>query len=295
MEERQSTVPSIEFSPTDSPATGIELIELEELSERLPTLNLNPTKPHRVNFYILIYITRGEGVHSIDFKSYPYKEGDFLFISNQQVHAFDLKSRAQGKVIMFSQSFAEQISARLNVPIFVLDYLVDWYTPLFTVNPSLTATCEVLLDEIIKEKNESLSDEFVVQLLFSSLFLKLMRERPKNNVTRLSKKQITQISLFLYLLEKHYVASRNASFYADLMGITYKTLNQLCKLASQKTAKQLIDAYTILEAKRKLIVDDVSINEVSDKLGFEEVTNFIKYFKKHTQKTPSQFKRFIKG
>jgi hypothetical protein len=179
---------------------------------------------------------------------------------------------------MFSQSFAEQISARLNVPIFVLDYLVDWYTPLFTVNPSLTATCEVLLDEIIKEKNESLSDEFVVQLLFSSLFLKLMRERPKNNVTRLSKKQITQISLFLYLLEKHYVASRNASFYADLMGITYKTLNQLCKLA-----------------KRKLIVDDVSINEVSDKLGFEEVTNFIKYFKKHTQKTPSQFKRFIKG
>ena len=42
-------------------------------------------------------------------------------------------------------------------------------------------------------------------------------------------------------------------------------------------------------------MDDVSINEVSDKLGFEEVTNFIKYFKKHTQKTPSQFKRFIKG
>ena len=92
------------------------------------------------------------------------------------------------------------------------------------------------------------------------------------------------------LVESNYTVSRNASFYADEMGISYKSLNKLCKLVIQKTAKQLIDEFTIIEIKRSLIVEKIEVKEIAYELGFHEVTNFIKYFKRHTLITPFQFK-----
>ena len=77
--------------------------------------------------------------------------------------------------------------------------------------------------------------------------------------------------------------------------MTYKSLNKICKLAVNQTAKQLIDAHTILEAKRKLVIEGIQVQELAYELGFEEVTNFVKYFKKHTLVTPSQFKENFKG
>lgn len=57
--------------------------------------------------------------------------------------------------------------------------------------------------------------------------------------------------------------------YAQRLHITYKTLNHLCKLACQQTAKQLIDHYTILEAKRRLILTRQAVQQLAYDLGFE--------------------------
>ena len=98
----------------------------------------------------------------------------------------------------------------------------------------------------------------------------------------------------MLLLEKNYTTLRDAKAYAELLSLTYKSLNEICKLSSTQTTKQLIDAHTILEAKRKLCIDDIRIQQLADELGFDEVTNFVKYFKKHTLLTPTQFKKSLK-
>ena len=66
-------------------------------------------------------------------------------------------------------------------------------------------------------------------------------------------------------------------------------MNKICKLATQQTAKQLIDAYIILNAKRALSIDKLQVKQVSDILGFDEATNFVKFFKKHTLMAPKLF------
>lgn len=288
-------IPSIEFGNKNLSSNEVEIIDLESLYKRLPSLDHDPASPHRVEFYFLIYIAEGEGSHLIDFNYYPYGAGSFIFINKHQVQAFDFKTKPSGKAVLFTQDFADEISARLQVPIFSLDYLINSYSPVFTVSDTLKDTSEALLMEITRETNDKNSDIFITQLLFSSLLFKLLRERPKNNTSQLTNRQIKKITRFLILIESHYTVSRNASFYADEMGISYKSLNQLCKLATQKTAKQLIDEYTIIEIKRSLIVEKIEVKEVAYDLGFHEVTNFIKYFKKQTLVTPSQFKISHKG
>lgn len=79
------------------------------------------------------------------------------------------------------------------------------------------------------------------------------------------------------------------------MGVTYKTLNKLCKQVAHQTPKQLIDAYTILEAKRRLAIQNIQVTQLAYELGFEETTNFIRYFKKHTSMTPHLFKISVSG
>ncbi|MGB2684580.1 MAG: helix-turn-helix domain-containing protein, partial [Olleya sp.] len=68
-------------------------------------------------------------------------------------------------------------------------------------------------------------------------------------------------------------------------------LNTICKATIAITAKQFIDQFVVLEAKRLLINSEIKSTELAYSLGFEESTNFVKYFKKHTGFTPNKFKK----
>ena len=121
-----------------------------------------------------------------------------------------------------------------------------------------------------------------------------MKEIPQSQSRHLSNSRSKKFQNFIHFVENTAITSREASDYASLLNITYKSLNEICKLASNKTAKQLIDLETILKAKRKLAVEEIQVQTLAYELGFDEVTNFVKYFKRHTTLTPSQFKQSIK-
>lgn len=78
-------------------------------------------------------------------------------------------------------------------------------------------------------------------------------------------------------------------FYANILNISPVYLSECVKRVTNKTAKHIIDEYVILEAKSELKYADKSISEVAFSLGFQDVSNFITYFKKHTTVTPLKF------
>jgi AraC-like DNA-binding protein len=101
----------------------------------------------------------------------------------------------------------------------------------------------------------------------------------------------TTFSDFKNHLEKYFSETRNAKEYAGMMGISYTHLNKACKSITGNTAKAFIDRFIILETKRRLATSDISVKELTYALGFDEPTNFLKYFKKHTGQSPLQFKK----
>ncbi len=56
---------------------------------------------------------------------------------------------------------------------------------------------------------------------------------------------------------------RNADYYAEQLNITYKHLNVVCKAIVKSTAKQYIDDFVILEAKRNLINSSIKSTELA--------------------------------
>ena len=96
---------------------------------------------------------------------------------------------------------------------------------------------------------------------------------------------------FRALVERHFQRSRDAAFYASKLNITYKHLNDITRKSIGTTAKAFIDSLLILEAKRLLVSTAMRSKEVAYALGFEEPSNFVKFFKKAVQQTPGQFRK----
>nr|WP_246164293.1 helix-turn-helix domain-containing protein [Xanthovirga aplysinae] len=74
------------------------------------------------------------------------------------------------------------------------------------------------------------------------------------------------------------------------MFITTKRLNKATSSVLGKSPKEIVGNRIILEAKRLLAYTNESIKEIGFHLGFEEPTNFIKYFRKHCNVTPFEFR-----
>ncbi|RLJ67186.1 monovalent cation:proton antiporter-2 (CPA2) family protein [Lacinutrix venerupis] len=152
----------------------------------------------------------------------------------------------------------------------------------------------VLSNSEFKHELESTLEPFknnLYESLHAIIFSKL--EHLKQNETlhlRYERKVVIFLN-FKSLLEANFSTNRNADFYAKKLNITYKHLNEICKEILNVTAKQFIDAFVILEAKRLLINSEIKSTELAYKLGFQEPTNFVKYFKKHTKFTPNSFKK----
>ncbi len=287
-------IPTVEFQPRDLKKNNVEVISLDSVYKRSDKLEVNPFKPHRVEFHHLIYITGGIGTHFIDFNSYPCREGSFIFVNKKQVHSFDFDNQPQGLSILFTQEFIDSIRVSIRVPVFSSGFYTGSDTPVLTVDHALKESCEALFSEIENVTGSKLYDPLILQLLFTSLLLKLHREKPDSIVQQLSEAQRQQFSLFKSLMDIHFTSTRDASAYAKIMGTTYKSLHQLCKIATNQTPKQLIDAHTILEAKRRLAIENIQVTQLAYEIGFEEVSNFVKYFKKQTLVTPEQFKESLK-
>lgn len=272
----------------------IDIIDLAELQQRTAGLSHDPTQPHRVSFNLLIYIEQGQGHHFIDFEYYPFNAGSFIFVHKDQVHAFDFKQTITGKAILFTAAFIDAIQANINLTGFLYDYLTQRYQPVVIPNAMLLSSTTQLLTEMLVESVREDRSSVVLMLLFSSLYLMLERERPQQ-VSALTATQSTILTRFIMLLTENPKSITDATDYALQLHTTYKTLNQICKRASSMTAKQFIDAYRMVEIKRSLILESKQVQQVAYDFGFDDTSNFVKYFKTQAQMTPLQFIKKNRG
>jgi AraC-like DNA-binding protein len=283
--------PEIAFNYQKAGNIGIESIRLEYLYERAQVIESSPFTPHRLNFYNLIFIEQGAGKHLIDFIEYSFEPGSFILVHPDQVHAYDLGPDTRGEVLLFTGSFVEQVLNNMRMPGFSPNHLGVNYQPVITPSQASVSSCVLLMAELSKELANPDRDVLILMHLFSGLLLMLRRERHETEQNTLSAGQVDKLNRFLDLLHKNFTVMRDANLYADKIHTTYKTLNQVCKKGTGQTAKQLIDAYTLLEAKRRLVIDSCTTQQLAWDLGFNDVSNFVKYFKKHTHYTPSGFRK----
>jgi AraC-like DNA-binding protein len=96
---------------------------------------------------------------------------------------------------------------------------------------------------------------------------------------------------FEQLIDKYFETKKLPSAYAELMHLSPNYLNKICKEETGQTASDLIRKRITIEAQRLLHYTNYSVKEIADKLGFDNYSYFVTFFKKQTGTTPEQFRK----
>ena len=86
---------------------------------------------------------------------------------------------------------------------------------------------------------------------------------------------MSQFLAFQQLVEEECFKSRKVQYYAQKLGVSSRTLNNIVNEVIHDSAKAFIDERTIMQMKRLLISTNHSIKEVAYMAGFSDPTNFL--------------------
>jgi len=95
---------------------------------------------------------------------------------------------------------------------------------------------------------------------------------------------------FKNFVEMYYKEKKTVEEYAKLMLVSQKTINQATRAVVDLSAKQFIIDRILLEIKRYLGQRELTINEISDLMGFDEPSNLTKFFKRYEGLSPTEFR-----
>jgi AraC-like DNA-binding protein len=277
--------------------TDIRTFEFKQLPIEIEVKDLKFVKelpkllgsPHKAMFYQIIWVSQGEARFSVDFQKIVIKKNELLMISAGQVCQFDIESQYSGNMILFTDSFFTVTELDSNFL-----YTSEILNPV-NLNKTISI-CPELIENIISLLDKELNlptDDFqtgIAQNFLRVILLEAERQLVKSHlpvVDNLGRK-------FFNAVEKEFKENRNTEYYVQLLGVNEKLLSKEVKAFTGKTPKVYIDSRIILEAKRLLSYSNLSAKEIGYELGFDEATNFNKYFRKHTSLTPVQFRDSIR-
>ncbi|RAV27730.1 helix-turn-helix domain-containing protein [Sinomicrobium soli] len=249
--------------------------------------------PHRHDYYIVMLVLRGKGVHTVDFNRYSLSGGQVYFISPGQVHQVRDDEKPEGYVLSFSSRFMAENQIE---PCFIDD--INLFHDYGESPPlPLEKAQEQQLESYCRQMNEwsHTPVRFRLQGLASLLRLFLIS---CNNVCSLHGDNLQELqgggSLlrdYKSLVEAHFKEWHQVSRYAGALHITPDHLNRTVKALIGKTAKEYLQSRITTEARRMLYFSDTSQKEIAYALGFAEPAHFSSFFKKCTGDSPSHFRR----
>ncbi|MBE1273594.1 AraC family transcriptional regulator [Enterovibrio baiacu] len=248
------------------------------------------SRPHRLNFSALIYITEGEGVHYIDHQRYVIRAGTLLTLGRNQIHSFAKDRSVDGYVLPFNCTF---LSSASNDPYF--DVMI---AALSHINCLPNASDDI--DSLFNTLAEAFTStsEFNVEIIRSLLRCIMLKSVVPAFKAQYEAAPPTVSSSEFYRLkqyvDRHFNDRPSSSDIALALGKSIKQLDKLAKSHAGESVKELVDGRVLLEAKRLLAFSQYSIADIAAQLGFNEATNMTKFFKRHTEVSPKDFRQLCR-
>jgi AraC family transcriptional regulator, transcriptional activator of pobA len=247
---------------------------------------------HKHNFYFILALEKGQGIHQIDFVDYEVTDNVVFILRPGQVHQLQLQADCTGFLLEFDTSF---------------------YQPKHTITEhrwrKATSKNYCALEESrLKKIISILSNIFfeytnrqdgyaeAIKANLDLFFIEFVRQSRNQREISTHTGNYTQerYEELLGLLEANISEMKQVSQYAELLNLSTYQLNSITKASAGKTTADLINEQVILEAKRHLLATTNQVKDIAWYLGYEDASYFIRFFKKHTGHSPDAFRKNFK-
>ncbi|MEQ6166268.1 helix-turn-helix transcriptional regulator [Ekhidna sp. MALMAid0563] len=243
---------------------------------------------HRHDFYFLLIVEKGTGLHTIDFDSYSVQNYTVFFMRPGQIHELNLNRGSKGFILEFSREYIPSDSGNSRTILKSISKQVVFTFDSQSIQP-IRQSAEKIYSETL---NHGFASNEVIQLHIHLIFIELHRRIANPPaIDKSSEYSQHQLDTFMELLEEYFRRKKQVSDYAEMMNITTYQLNNITKSVLKKSVSSLIKDQILLEAKRLLLTTTNQINHIAYELGYDDESYFTRFFKKHLGFSPSQFRQ----
>lgn len=239
-------------------------------------------KKHRHKYFELILIEQGGGKQWIDFLQVDLKDCSCYLIAPQQIHLLERTEKTLGTVIQFGEEMIKDSSLLSQLKIVGQPILFEVHVEKFRTMQQFVALAETTLlphQTAYRGKVEGFLQHLCFHLLTSN-----SKALPPIDSLYLS---------FVQLVEQQFKDWHTVAEYTKMLGITESKLGKVVRAYRDQTPLQFIHKRLLLEAKRLLLFENLSVKEVAYTLGFSYPSNFTAFVKNKTGVSPSALKKEI--
>ena len=252
-----------------------------------------PLPPHRKQVYDLVLLTEGVMRRSKGLEEYEVGAGSAFFVPAHQItsNAF-VSPDARGYYCHFDAAMLGSKGVGSDNPS-GFPFLQFAGYPMVRLPPDAVAELLVLLQRIEREYQSQAADSYeliaaYVLLLEMKRYADAGTPAPIGNAAQIITHKYKN-ALSEYIVHKHRITD-----YADLLAVSPNHLNKCVRQTTGRTASDWLEEIILLESKVLLSQTDLSVAQVASAVGMQDQSYFGRFFRKKTDLTPSQYRKWIR-
>lgn len=252
-----------------------------------------PIDALKLNFHLAILCLKGKCDITVGHHDFSVEHSTVSIVPPHTVSSLKCFSKDfDAYFLMFTADFVKKGFVQSEIMDELL-YINPDYPPIFHLEEPDLADFTYKFRKIETETENQLafclevSRLYVLQILFD---YNRVCEKCLLNSDKLINRQFQVMYNFRKLVDKNFQRIKTINEYADLMSLSPKYLSECVKNQTGVSALTLIQNRTILEAELLLKYSQLSIKNISGRLGYTSVPSFSRFFKGIKGVSPLQYR-----
>lgn len=258
----------------------------------------------KADYFSFILTKNGSGIYYLDDYKFDFGPGTFYFTNPGHIKSYELKESKEAYIITLSEMFLrESVHPEIYEE---FPFLLAEKAPPKKLAPNDFEEFDALYHQILNEFNKNSTYKYkILGNLFMVLLLKIkenfwsdydpMEEGKRDSQIVKSFKRLLESEFRKVLGNEETEVRLQVQDFAQKMNFHPNYLNSVIKSKTGRTVNDWISKRSLSIAKLLLTNTSFSTKEIAYKLGFSEPTHFSRFFKNHTQLTPSYFRKMNKA
>ncbi|GAA1976343.1 AraC family transcriptional regulator [Kitasatospora viridis] len=282
--------------PTDQP--GVLPFEIGTFAGLGP--HSHSPDPHRHTFHEVVLVTGGTGAHVVDLERHPLGPPQLYVIAPGQVHHWEDEDLT-GWVLVFNEEFLlphpEDAEALRTLS----------RRPGLRLGGPEAARVEALFGAMAEEYRQA--DPGFAGVLASYLHILVLRALrlpgagtaagaaggPTADRAGELAARFSRLIAPPGARERSVGLDRSVGALARELGVSAGHLHEAVKRTTGRTPARLVREQQTLEAKRLLVGSDLTVRQISERVGFGDPSYFCRFFRRESGVSPGAFRRAARG
>lgn len=275
---------------------GKDLVMLEDISAVKKNLPMHDM-PAKRNVNTILLCLSGHIEVGVNLQRYTIKAPClFMNMRDQISQYFGVSEDFKCIALAMSKKFGRQLefSTQQTMP-FLLYFKNNPSIPLTEDDTRIFYYSMRILQKVISSEENPYRTEMAKHMMQAFFYAASMalQKHISTEEKKIKTRQEEIFENFIMYVQQFYREQRGLEFYADKLAITPKHLSAVIKKASGKSPSEWIDEHVILEAKVLLKTTKMTIQQISDELGFSDQSFFGRYFKRHVGMSPKNYRESL--